>query len=133
MAVMLNRNVVYRFDAFNTHLIGIIDIDYLARVAIHNGIIFILKTLETLRVYGESMSTNLVTNCCYFLSELDRFIFLHDFVFHPVYVPLRITASHRQKPLNLTKLLVQQAYIIRRIAERSISDSCNFNSSIMNA
>ncbi|MEM9904053.1 MAG: glycosyltransferase family 2 protein [Cyanobacteria bacterium P01_D01_bin.44] len=131
-AVMLHRNTFYRFGTFNTHIIGIADIEYWTRVAIHTGLIYVPYTLATSRVHGESVTSKIVANKHYRKTKLDRLILLHDFVFHPNYAPLRVAASHRQPPFNFKVSLAEKAYEARRIAIQSISSSPNQVSLVMN-
>lgn len=129
-AVMVDRNTFYRFGTFNTHIIGICDLELWVRTAIHTGLTYIPQTLATSRVHGESLTNTNKTNLNYRRS-LDVLVLLHDFAFHPLYAPLRDAASHHQPPLNFEDSLAKQGYKARRLAKQSLSNSLNSNSSNM--
>ena len=132
-AIMLHRNTFYRFGTFNTHLVGICDMELWARIGINAGLIYIPKTLATSRVHGESITNTSKTNSDrdYCLSKLDRLVLIHDFAFHPLYAPLRTVASQHQPPIYFEDLLAKRGSEARRLAQQSLSNSANSNSSLM--
>ncbi len=130
-AIMLHRNVFYRFGTFNTYIIGMADIEFSTRVAIHTGLTYIPQTLAMTRVHGESHTNNLRENYNYRHLQLDQLVLLHDFAFHPIFAPLRKAARHHHPPLNFINMLAQRAYQARKIAERSMSDFPDRNPPLM--
>ncbi len=115
-AVMLHRNVFYRFGVFNPHLIQICDLEFWTRIAIHTGIIYIPETLATFRVHARSTSAINHTSRYYRTRILEQLPMLHDFAFHPNYAPLRTAATSRNPPVNLVKLFSKRAHQARMIA-----------------
>jgi glycosyltransferase involved in cell wall biosynthesis len=117
-AVMLRRNVFYRFGTFNPHLIQICDLEFWTRIAVHTGIIYIDEPLATFRLHGQSTSSKNHADRQYRVDVLDPLTFLHDLVLHPLYAPLRAIAATQSSPIDLKALLRQRAYQARKDAQR---------------
>jgi glycosyltransferase involved in cell wall biosynthesis len=122
-SVMLHRSVFSRFGFFNPYLIHYCDFEFWTRIAIHTGITYIPEQLTIFRVHNNSQSKINMGSGKYRATILDLLIIMHDFAFHPAYVPLREAACRRQ--MNLTNLLAEQAYNAKRMAERAAIDSVN--------
>jgi glycosyltransferase involved in cell wall biosynthesis len=130
IAVMLHRRVFHEFGNFNPYLIQGCDLEYWTRVASHTGIIYVPDTLATYRLHNESTSAINSSSRQYRKSVLEFLIILHDFAFHPTYMPLRAIAC-QQSSVNLTNVLANKAYEARRIAERAAADPVNPNPSLL--
>ena len=114
-ALMLHRSVFQKFGTFNAGLISLCDLEYWTRVAIHSGLGYLPETLATFRVHEGSTTAANVASGRYRLS-LDELVFLHSIVFDPVYAPLRLVASRRRPPVNLTERLIRAARTTRWLA-----------------
>lgn len=121
-AVMIHRNAFYRFGTFNTHIVGIADLELWTRIVIHTGLIYIPKTLTTTRVHDESLTNTNKIKRQYRKSKLDKLVLLHDFAFHPLYAPLRDAASNRHPSLYFEDLLAKQGCQARKLAKQSKSN-----------
>ncbi|KAB8330883.1 glycosyltransferase family 2 protein [Scytonema tolypothrichoides VB-61278] len=109
-AVMIRRDIFYKFGTFNPHLVQICDFEYWTRIAAHTGIIYVAETLATFRVHSHATTTKNHSARQYRASTLDTLILLHDFALHPNYAPLRIVAAAQPKPIDLVALLNKKSY-----------------------
>jgi glycosyltransferase involved in cell wall biosynthesis len=130
-AVMLHRNVFYKFGVFNPLLIQICDLEFWTRIAIHTGIVYIPETLATFRVHDGSTTATNKTSRNYRTIILDRLALLHDFAFHPNYAPLRTVAASRQPPVNLVDLFAKRAHEARMIAAYEAINPVKPNSNLL--
>ncbi|MDO9102676.1 MAG: glycosyltransferase family 2 protein [Candidatus Nitrotoga sp.] len=102
-AVMLHRSVFEKFGLFNPRLIQLCDFEFWTRIAVHTGIAFVPRTLATFRLHGDSTTAKNAKHG--YGIELDVLSMVHDFVFLPVYAPLRFIAMNRNPPFDLTQEL----------------------------
>jgi glycosyltransferase involved in cell wall biosynthesis len=121
VAVLVNRNMFYRYGTFNRHIINKCDVELWTRIAIHTGVTYVPQALATHRVHSDSMTIGNTTDRHYRKSQIDQLILLHEFVLNPIYIPLR-SANHKPA-LKLLDMLALKAYEARRIAEKSVSNS----------
>lgn len=103
-AVMLHRSVFEKYGFFNPRLIQLCDFEFWTRIAVQTGIAYVSRPLATFRVHKDSTSTKNADQNNYGIT-LDILSMLHDFVFLPVYAPLRLIAMNRNPPFDLTQEL----------------------------
>ncbi len=123
-AILLHRSVFSRFGFFNAYLIQMCDWEYWMRVASHTGLVYIPESLVHFRRHSKG-TTVINENSRQFRKYLDGVLCYHDFVFHPLYAPLRFYASQCQPPVNLSQSFaaeVRQAWKIAREAAKARSN-----------
>jgi glycosyltransferase involved in cell wall biosynthesis len=102
-AVMFRRSVFEKSGFFSPRLIQICDFEFWTRIAVHTGIAFVPRPLATFRLHGGSTTAKNAKHG--YGIELDVVSMLHDFVFLPIYAPLRLIAMNRNPPFDLTQEL----------------------------
>lgn len=117
--VMIHRSLFKRFGLFNPNLIQICDLEFWHRIGIHTGITFLPETLATFRIHKNSTTNINQESRNYRTNTLELLIILHDFVYNPIYQPLRDMVHNCQPTISLTKLLTDKAYDAKRIAQKS--------------
>lgn len=117
-AVLLRREVFRSFGDFNSHLVMSCDLEYWARVAVHRGFRRIAEPLAAFRVHGGATSAMNRANRNFRMNVLDDLVILHEFVFHPMYEPLRVAASHLPA-LDLASMFRKKAQWAWSVAERT--------------
>ena len=107
--VMLHRSAFHRFGLFNPNLIQVCDHEFWTRIATNTGITYIPEVLATFRVHADATTTKNHQFRDYRTNFLDFIIFLHDIVFHPIYLSLRTVAFRVSPSTDLTLLLRNSA------------------------
>jgi glycosyltransferase involved in cell wall biosynthesis len=138
-SVMLHKSVFRQFGIFNSYLLNICDFEFWTRVAIHTGLIYVPETLATFRIHNTATSAKNKNSRRYRAWLLDILIMLHDFAFAPDYAPLRDASQERDslillpywKGNNLVSLLANNAYDLKRMAERAANNSKAPNLSLL--
>lgn len=129
-AVLLHRSVFNRFGFFNPYLISICDLEYWIRVGTHTGLIYVPEVLAHFRRHRKG-ATFVDHKLREFRLYLDRPVCIHDFVFHPLYAPLRLYASQCQPPVNLNQLFAGKVKDAWRIARQAVKDRPNPDPSLL--
>ena len=122
-STLLHRSVFNRYGFFNSYLIGFCDLEYWIRVGTHTGLIYVPEVLAHFRRHRKGV-TFLNEESRNFRVYIDKIICLHDFVFHPLYAPLRSYACRCQPSVNLNQLFagkVKDAWTIARKAAKDRS------------
>ena len=120
-AILLHRSVFSRFGLFNSCLIQMCDFEYWIRVGSHTGLVYIPEMLVHFRRHKKGTSA-INENSKKFRLIPDYLVCFHDFVFHPLYAPLRFYASECQPPINLNQCLaaeVKRAWKVARQFDRN--------------
>ncbi|MCU0565590.1 MAG: glycosyltransferase [Oculatellaceae cyanobacterium Prado106] len=115
--ILVRREAFYRFGGFNPHLIQICDLEFCCRIAVHTGITYVPETLATFRLHQKSTSSKNHDERQYRVEVIDPLLLLHDFVFHPLYAPLRAIATQHSPSNPLAATLAQRAYRAKRRAQ----------------
>lgn len=103
-AVMLHRSVFHRFGLFNVHLIQICDIEYWIRVGLHTGLIYVPEDLAQFRIHSQGTTASNRGSKWFRWDILDPLICYHDFLFNPIYEPLRFYVSQQEPSINFQEL-----------------------------
>lgn len=123
-AVLLHRSVFNRFGLFNPHLISICDLEYWIRVGSHTGLTYVPETLAHFRRHYKG-ATFKDEKSRRFRLYLDKPICLYNFVFDPLYAPLRLYASRCQPPVNLNQLFAGKVKDAWKVARQATGDRLN--------
>ncbi len=129
-AVMIHRSVFEKFGAFNPNLIMICDFEYWTRIAVHTGMTYVPQTLASFRVHQGSTSAFNFSARKYRIM-LDALALLHDFVFLPVYAPLRLAAA-RQDGVDLMQRLAEETRGAEWVANHAAKNKENPDPALMN-
>jgi len=122
--VLLRRSVFSRFGFFNSQLIQVCDFEHWIRVASNTGIIYVPEFLASFRSHGKAASmVNL--NSRKFRMYLDELICYHEFMFNPLYRPLRYCASQQQPPFDLKQWFAMKVKEMYKIAWQASKDHSN--------
>jgi glycosyltransferase involved in cell wall biosynthesis len=105
-AVFLHRDVFEKFGFFNPFLIQLCDFEYWLRVAIHVGFTYVPKELATFRVHCNAASFKQREERAFRKDVLDPIILFHEFVFNPVYDPLRNVAIQHFPRIDFRESLI---------------------------
>jgi glycosyltransferase involved in cell wall biosynthesis len=130
-AVLLHRDVFRRFGFFNPHLIQFCDLEYWIRVSSHTGFTYVPEVLVTFRRHSKGATITNTTSTKFRMVYLDELVCYHEFVFHPLYAPLRLYASQCQPPVNLNQLFAGKVKDARKIARRAAKDRSNPGPSLL--
>ena len=114
-AVMLHRSVFDKFGSFNTGLIQLCDFEYWSRIAVNTGIAYVPRPLAMFRVHKDSATAKNADLHDYGIG-LDILSMLHDFIFLPVYAPLRHIALSINPPFDLIQELEKRTRGTRWLA-----------------
>jgi glycosyltransferase involved in cell wall biosynthesis len=129
-AVLLHRSVFGRFGFFNPHLVQICDLEYWIRVGLHTGFIYVPEILVHFRRHSKGTSVA-NENSRRFRTYIDQLICYHDFVFHPLYAPLRFYASQCEPPVNLNQWFADKVKDAHKIARMAAKDGSNPDPSLL--
>jgi|AGTN01.1.fsa_nt_gi Glycosyltransferases involved in cell wall biogenesis len=125
-ALLLHKDVFYRYGTFNKHLVMLIDWEYWTRIAVHTGIKVVPEVLATFRVHGDSATANTYAQSTKaFRAQVDNIIILHEFAFSPLYEPLRIAAAERNQVGEISTLLTRLASNAWATAMNAANDATN--------
>ena len=103
-SVLIRREAFANYGFFNPDLAMICDTEYWVRLSIHNGFVYLPKTLSTFRVHSGSTSAHYFANKQYRIT-LDGVVLLSEYAHNPLYEPLREVARQRDPPIDLDSLL----------------------------
>ena len=129
-AVLLHRSVFNRFGFFNPHLIQICDLEYWIRVGSHTGLTYVPEVFAHFRMHSKGTTISNTTSRG-FRMYLDELVCYHDFVFHPLYAPLRFYASQFQPPVNLKEKFALKVKGARKNARQAAQDRSNPDPSLL--
>jgi len=119
-AVMLHQSVRARFGGFNPYFVQLCDFEYWARMACHDGLIFVPEVLASFRVHAGS-KTAANKGVREFRTELvDPLLLKYEFAYAPYYAPMRAVA--RKLGLNLKRSLAADARRTESVARRRAKD-----------
>jgi glycosyltransferase involved in cell wall biosynthesis len=116
-AVLLHRSLSQEFGRFNPSLIQLCDLEYWLRVGVNRGIVYLPEMLVSYRVHPNAASTLNKDQRLYRSDVLDPAILFHEFVFHPLFAPLRAAAANRRPPIDLPASFAQVAFRALKYAE----------------
>lgn len=117
-AVLLRRDLLQRFGAFDPELAAICDLEFWVRAGVHVGADYVAGTLATFRIHGGSKTADNLARAQYRMRRLDRLLLFRQYALAPVYEPLRARAALRSPPVDLTLMLAREARKARRRAGR---------------
>ena len=119
-AVMLHQSVRARFGGFNPYFVQLCDFEYWARMACHEGLIFVPEVLASFRVHAGS-KTAANKGAREFRTDLvDPLLLKYEFAYAPCYAPMRAVA--RKLGLNLKRSLASDARRTESVARRWAKD-----------
>jgi glycosyltransferase involved in cell wall biosynthesis len=130
-AVMLHRTVFPRFGLFNATLIMSCDLEYWTRVAINTGAICVPEELASFRVHQASASSANLDYRKYRTDTLDSLIIFHDYVYHPLYAPVRRAALAMTQPVDLYRQFRQRCHEAVAVARSAACRSPNPDRSLL--
>jgi len=107
-AVLIHRSLFDKKGTFNPNLIMVCDLEFWTRAAIDTGIAYTPEVRAFFRVHGNSTSAENFGIKAY-RTMLDELILLHDYVYSPIYEPLRTAAIQHTPPVNLLTLLAKES------------------------
>jgi hypothetical protein len=128
----LNRSVFNQFGLFNPYLISFCDMEYWTRIGTNAGIVYIPKTLAHFRRHR--MGTTFVDEQSRkFRMHIDTLVWIHEFLFHPLYEQLRYYASQCRPPVDFNQLLASKVKAAWKSARQAAKDPSNPDTTLIDA
>jgi len=120
VAVLLHRSVFPKYGVFNQDLIQLADLEYWARIASHEGILYIPEKLARFRLHTQAgTARNHVSKK--FRMTIDEVICCHNFAFLPIYESVRARAAQMGPPIHLQQILASLLQIARKSDQEQLS------------
>lgn len=130
-AVMLRRSVFFSYGPFNRAMIQACDLEYWTRIGVNCGMTYVPETLATFRVHGASTSGSNMGGKRFRALHLDELVMLHDYVFNPLYAPLRAVADRLAPAGSLKDMLAVKLRDMGMYARRLAPDSPDLRQQMM--
>ena len=130
-AVMIHREVFRRFGYFNPALIMSCDLEFWIRLSVHTGAAYVDEELATFRVHETAMSALNLEKRWFRANILDNLIILHQYLFDPMYEPVRRAAARLSPPIDLEQIFARRCREARASADWARRDDLEPDESLM--
>lgn len=118
-AVMMRRSIFEKVGLFNPAVVINCDFEMWARITVNYGAVFIPDDLAKFRVHGGSATANLHEHRKFRATVLDNLVILHQYVYDPLFEPVRQAALRSNPPIDLAGVFDWESHDARWQAEWS--------------
>jgi len=129
-ATLIHRDLFSQFGTFNSALIQKCDLEYWLRLSLNIGVRYIPETLAHFRVHKGATTARNKLGREFRMRELDHLVMLHEYIYNPLFLPLKIADASHDKLLT-RKLIGKKSRWVYNQAKAAAHRASNPDKSLL--